>query len=242
MRWLKKHTKLILFSIFLLFCSGSIAAAMEPALVKALEQSQEAYKGKDYAKVKSLLAPWAEKNEPTACFVMGLMLARGEGDARDLKAAEKWWIRSSEAGNALAQFNLGYLYFKGAIGPQDYTKARQYWTLSARQGHPDALYSLGMLQANGEGGPKDIQSGINNYKLAAEAGHPLAQYELGQAYLNGVGVKQDKKKAKELFAEAAARGMSEAKAALEALSGKAGDKSAKKNALKPPAKKTTRTD
>ena len=95
-----------------------------------------------------------------------------------------------------------------------------------------------MLQANGEGGPKDVQSGVNNFKLAADKGHPMAQYELGQAYLNGVGVKQDKKKAKELFSKAAAKGMPEAKAALEALGGgKAADKPAKKAAPKPPAKK-----
>ena len=232
-----KRFALLVFVCLLLLPSAALAASAgdDPKLMEALKSSSEAYEAKDYAKVKTLLAPWAEKNDPTATFVLGLLNARGEGGPKDLKAAEKWWKRSADAGNPLAQFNLGYLYFKGAVGGQDYAKTRQYWSLAAKQGHPDALYGMGVLQVSGEGGPKDVQGGINNFKAAADKGHPMAQYELGQAYLNGVGVKQDKKKAKELLTKAAAKGMPEAKAALEAMGGgKPADKPAKKPSAKKP--------
>ena len=50
-----------------------------------------------------------------------------------------------------------------------------------------------------------------------------------------MGVKQDKKKAKDLFTKAAAKGMPEAKAALEAMGGgKQADKPVKKPSGKKP--------
>jgi TPR repeat protein len=59
---------------------------------------------------------------------------------------------------------------------------------------------------------------VKNFEAAAGLGHPLAAYELGQAYQNGQGgLKKDLKKAKEFFAQAASKGVGEARAALDAL-------------------------
>ena len=56
-----------------------------------------------------------------------------------------------------------------------------------------------------------------NFEAAAGMGHPQAEFELGQAYMDGNGVKKDIKKAKDWFGKAAAKGMPEAKIALDAL-------------------------
>jgi TPR repeat protein len=182
-----------------------------------LQQAADAYESKNYAKVVELLRPLAEKNEPYAAFVFGLLAARGEGQAKNLPLAESWWKKSAAAGNALAQFNLGYLYFTGVLGAQDLAGARANWTKAARQKQPDALYGLGVMNSNGLGGAADMKAAVKNYQEAAALGHPLAEYELGLAYLEGREVATDKKKAREFFEKAAGKGMPEARNALEAL-------------------------
>ncbi len=198
---------------------GAAHAAPPPdeKVVATMKEVTAAYEAKDYAKAKKLLKPLVDKNDPYATFAMGLMAARGEGEEKNLKSAESWWIKSAAGGNPQAQFNLGYLYFKGAVGDQDLKKARELWTAAAAQKHPDALYGLGVLQKNGGGGEKDLPGAIKNFRTAADMGHPLAQFEMGQAYMDGKGVPQNLKTAKEWFGKAAAMGMPEAKAALEAL-------------------------
>lgn len=234
MSTLKKIAGFVLVALLLAPSLCPAASQKDTQVMDVMKQSSEAYEAKDYGKVKKLLTPLAKQNDPNATFVLGLMSARGEGSPKDLKAAQEWWKRSSDAGNPLAQFNLGYLYFKGAVGAPDYSKARQYWTLAARQKNPDALYGLGVLQFYGEGGPKDLKSGVGNFQAAANSGHVLAQYELGQAYLNGQGVRQDRKKAREWFTKAATKGMPEAKSALEAMQNDAAEKAPKKTPAKKP--------
>ena len=170
-----------------------------------LQQAADAYESKNYAKVVELLRPLAEKNEPYAAFVFGLLAARGEGQTKNLSLAESWWKKSAAAGNALAQFNLGYLYFTGVLGAQDFTGARANWTKAAKQKQPDALYGLGVMNANGLGEAADMKAAVRNYQEAAALGHPLAEYELGLAYLEGRGVATDKKKAREFLEKAAGR-------------------------------------
>jgi TPR repeat protein len=184
----------------------------------ALQQASEAYKAKDYDKTRKILKPLTDRNDPMATFVMGLMAARGAGQKQDFRSAENWWKKSSDAGNPLSQFHLGLLYFQGALGSPDFVRARSLWTKAAAAKSPEAMYGLGLLQKNGQGGSKDPAGAVRNFEAASALGHPLAAYELGQAYQNGQGgVKKDLKKAKELFAQAASRGVSEARAALDAL-------------------------
>ena len=182
-----------------------------------LQQASDAYENKNFEKVDELLRPLAEKDDPYAAFVLGLMAARGEGRARDLSLAETWWKKSAAAGNSLAQFNLGYLHFRGVLGAQDFAKAREYWTKAAGQKQADALFGLGVMDSNGLDGATDRKAAFKNYQGAAVLGHPLAEYELGLAYLEGRGVKADKQKAREFLRKAADKGLLEAVNALESL-------------------------
>jgi TPR repeat protein len=70
----------------------------------------------------------------------------------------------------------------------------------------------------GDGGPADARAALPWLQLAADAGHPIAEFHLGEIYQDGEVVKQDLKRAKEYYAEAAARGVTAAGARMDALS------------------------
>ena len=208
--------------VFLLvFLFGGVAQAASPKLSSAetevVQEASIAYKAKDYARVKSLLQPLADKNVSIATFVLGLLAVRGEGENQDYRLAEKWWTQSAGAGFADAQFNLGYLYFSGVLGSRDFVKAREQWSKAVANRQMDACYGLGLMQIGGMGGPKDPARAVKNFRRAADAGHPRAMYALGQAYKFGEGVKKDAKAAKLWFSKAKAAGLTEAEAVLDEL-------------------------
>ena len=206
-----------------LFIGQAFAAApqMDEATHNVLQQAAEAYKAKDYAKTKQLIKPLADKDEPIATFLMGLMAARGEGETASPQTAATWWQKSADKGFPDAQFNLGFLHFAGVLGSRDFTKARTLWSKAAASKQPDALFGLGLLMVMGEGGPRDEKNGVKNFRAAADMGHPRAQFAMGQAYKDGKGgLKADKKQARAWFKKALASGMQEAQTALDELDGK----------------------
>ena len=70
---------------------------------------------------------------------------------QDYKEAARWYRKSAEQGEALAQHKLGKLYHKGEGVPQDYKDALRWYRKSAEQGHGQAQYILGLMYAEGLG-------------------------------------------------------------------------------------------
>lgn len=111
----------------------------------------------------------------------GLMLRKGQGTAKDPKAAEDILQRAAEAGLATAQ------------------------------------YDLAEMLLNGEAGPPDPKAALPLLTQAAAAHHPIAEYRLGVFYEEGTLVEKNLGFARTLYADAAARGVPEAKARLAKL-------------------------
>jgi uncharacterized protein len=59
----------------------------------------------------------------------------GDGVAKDLAEAVKWYRRAAEQNYVLAQYDLGVCYAKGNGVPRDYVKAYMWWLLAAAQGN-----------------------------------------------------------------------------------------------------------
>ncbi len=207
----------------LLVSAASAFAAQPPAPNDAdratLQQAAEAYKAKDFNKVKSLAKPLADKKDPVANFLMGLVVARpdGGGGGQDFKAAEKYFKVAADAGMEPAQFSLGYLYYSGALGQPDFKKARDLWSKAAKSGQPDAQFGLGLLMQKGQGGGKDEAGALKQFRAAADKGHPQAMMAMGQAYAEGIGVKKDMKQARTWVQKAADLGFPGAKERLDML-------------------------
>ncbi|MDR1490103.1 MAG: sel1 repeat family protein [Desulfovibrio sp.] len=183
-----------------------------------LQKGAAARDSGDFSTAKKIFRPLAENGDDNAGFALGLMAARGEGGQQDFREAERWWSASAASGNPLSQFNLGLIYYTGALGNKNYAKAKALWSAAALQKQPDALYGLGVLLVYGaEGVPKNLAEGLKNFEQAAAFGHAMAELELGNVYNAGEGVKKDKKKAREYYKKAAAKGLEEAKTALDAM-------------------------
>jgi TPR repeat protein len=213
---------LIFFLVLGLLLSASTAFAAEaPALSESdrntLQQAAEAYKAKDFAKVKTLVKPLADKKVPPACFLMGLVSVRPDAGGQDFKSAEKYWKVAADAGLPEAQFSLGFLYYSNALGNRDLKKARDLWSKAAKSGMPDAQFGMGLLMMNGEGGgTKDEAGAVKMFRASADKGFPPAMMALARAYAEGLGgLKKDPKQARALVQKAADAGLPEAKKQLE---------------------------
>ena len=66
------------------------------------------------------------------------MYEKGEGVAKDNKAAVKWYTLAAEQGLADAQFNLGVMYANGTGVIKDNVYAHLWWNIAASSGDEDA--------------------------------------------------------------------------------------------------------
>ena len=74
------------------------------------------------------------------------MYDEGHGVLKDDKLAVKWYRKSADQGNALAQFNLGLMYRKGWGVPKDYVLAYMWFNISATNGDKDVEKSRDIVE------------------------------------------------------------------------------------------------
>jgi hypothetical protein len=91
------------------------------------EDGQTAYAGGDYQGAVQIWRPLAERGDPRAEYMMGLVFNLGRGVTRDNAAAVQWYQRAANHGVAAAQVNLGTMYANGDSVPQDYAQAIKWW-------------------------------------------------------------------------------------------------------------------
>ena len=176
--------KNILYAIILSFLfSSSVFADLESVV--------DAYEAGDYETVYREIKLFAERGEPHAQRILGLMYKYGQGVTQDNKEALKWLRLAAEQGEAEAQFHLGLMYGIGEGVTKDYKEALKWFRLAAEQGDGGAQYSLGVMHAKGHGVTQDYKKAEKWLRLAAEKGVSLAQFNLGWMYANGEGVIQN---------------------------------------------------
>ncbi len=148
-----------------------------------------------FAAMKPLLELYAEKQVPSAQYLLGVMFHRGYGVKHDDAEAVNWWRKAAEQGNAYAQYRLGVMYYIGCGVKEDNAEAVKWYRKAAEQGDALAQHSLGYMYYKGEGVAQDNAEAVKWYRKAAEQGYASAQYNLGYMYKNGYGVKQNYKTA-----------------------------------------------
>ena len=82
----------------------------------------------------ALLTTAAEAGDAEACYNLALLLARGEGCARDARRAFGWFAKAAEQGIAPAQSRLGILYATGEGVAVDAIEAHKWFVMAARAG------------------------------------------------------------------------------------------------------------
>ena len=82
----------------------------------------------------------------TAQYKLGVMYLEGDGVARDLAKAVKWWRKAAEQGDVMAQYLLGVMYNLGLGVTEDEEEAARWFREAAEQGHAEAQFNLEILR------------------------------------------------------------------------------------------------
>jgi TPR repeat protein len=140
-------------------------------------------------------------------------------DSGQYEDAFKIFHDLAENDDLAAMRNVALMYRRGQGVPRNPQKALDWFERAAEAGLGTAQADLGVMLLDGEAGDPEPHEAIMWLTYASDAGHAGAQFRLGQLYEKGEYVSQNLELAKRLYAEAAARGHSEAGARLAVLSG-----------------------
>jgi TPR repeat protein len=195
------------------FCKAASAASR-----RALYQLGRAYAANQ--QLPDAIAVYrkaVDKGSSAAMVELGVLLATGEGVAKDTDRARKLFDRAAQAGNPRGVTNLAALGAGGGAAPDDPVRARALLAKAADANSAEAQYQLGLMMADGLGGPKDEAAARALFERAAAQGHAGALEQMGIFAQNGRGGPKDETAAKGYYEKAAALGNENAKAALERL-------------------------
>ncbi len=161
------------------FASGCASSPEDdPKLTKQIfDSGVAAYDVKNYAEAFRIFSS-IDDRDVAAMRNVALMLRKGEGTAKDPKAAEEMYARAAQGGLATAAADLGDMLLKGEAGPPD-PKAALPWLMGAASaGHPVAALEAGQILEEGTAGPKDLATARKLYQIAADAGMDEAKQRL----------------------------------------------------------------
>jgi TPR repeat protein len=121
----------------------------------------------------------AHRGDRNAQFQLGLRYGSGNGIAKNMVEAAKWYRRAADLGHAKAQAMLGVLYNSGQGVPRSQAEAIKWWRRAADQGDPDARFNLGMAYWKGDGVTQDFDKANALFRSMAPAGSAYARSVLG---------------------------------------------------------------
>lgn len=158
------------FVLLLCVSLAGCASSSDPQEArKIFDQGVAAYDAKDYARAFELFSS-IDDTDLAAMRNVALMLRKGEGTAKDPKAAEEMYARAANGGLPTAAADLGEMLLNGEAGPPDARAALPWLAAAAEAGHPIAAYELGQIYETGNGVPKDLKTARQLYEMAVKAG------------------------------------------------------------------------
>ena len=145
----------------------------------------------------------ARAGDTKAQLRLGIAFEFGEGVAKNLDEAARWYRIAADRGDPVAQTNLAYLYENGGASLRDPAEAAKWYMRAAVSGFARAEFNLGTLYLQGTGVERSDEEAAHWIGLAADAGCPTALAALGYLYANGKGVPHDPRKAADLMQKSA---------------------------------------
>ena len=124
---------------------------------------------------------------------IGRCYETGDGIARDLAEAVKWYRMAAEEGHVQGMFELSKCYTFGFGVRKNSVTAGKWLRKAAEHGHVTAMLLLGhwLLREEGCGVGYDPREAVKWFRKAAEQGNAEAMYKLGECYEDGIGVKKE---------------------------------------------------
>lgn len=161
-----------------LLLAGCATAPSHDQMQTSFEAGLKAYDAGDY---KAAYDQWhkIDDYDLAAMRNVAMMLRKGQGVAKDPKAALKKMAQAGEDGLVTAQADAGDMLLKGEGVPAPDPAAAALWLArAAAGGHPIAAFQLAELYETGNGVPKDLVMARKLYEQAAKAGVPDAAERL----------------------------------------------------------------
>jgi hypothetical protein len=141
----------------------------------------------------------------SAQYSLGLMYYEGNGVAKDVAEAARWFQRAADQGHANAQFVLSSMLDQGIGVGRDGGQAMSWLAAAAEQSHVPAMFALGSMYSR-EGPGRDFVQARKWFERAAQQGHAAAMYNLATFAEKGYGQRVDERAAYRWFALAARQG------------------------------------
>lgn len=152
----------------------------------------------------------ADKQNTEAEYWYAWLRFYGKGNqAADRVEAFKYFSLAAEKNHYWALYWVGYFYGNGYVVKKDPQKAREYMKRSADTGRLSQMHRFAQECLLGTYFPRDYPTAIEYLEKCRLRKYPAAIYELARCYTRGLGVKRDRKKAFELYCQAADLGHAE---------------------------------
>src|SRR5207237_114012 len=128
---------------------------------------------RDAVRAAELIGKAAHANHLEAMYLFGQLKRFGVGvrpdelEAEawlDPDAAQAWFRRAADAGDAAALYNLGALHESGAMGSPDAALAEKWYRAAAEQGSAEACLRLGLLFAEGDPSRRDYAAAVESFQ------------------------------------------------------------------------------
>lgn len=158
-----------------------------PAAAGTFSDALKAYQAKDYPRALAAFQQLAAGGNAAAMHNLAVMLEKGTGAERNIKAAITWYERAAEAGYQKSRISLAFAH----MNRRDYTNARRWFQKAAEGGHGLSYFMLGYMAANGLGRARDDATANSWYLKAAQMGVPEAQNNLAMHLSLGRGTPRD---------------------------------------------------
>ena len=112
-------------------------------------------------------------------YLLGYMYKTGEGRAKDMKAAKKWFRKAAISGHALSQLELAKILLKDSAIEGNIRLALKWFRKASNGDIAEATFHLARFYERGLIVEKNKAKSLALYKLAAISGISVAQFNLG---------------------------------------------------------------
>lgn len=156
----------------------------------------------------------AEKGDPQAQALVGLMYVEGKGVPQDDRQALVWLRKAADKDVPEAQYTVGLFYSQGRGGLKKSDKeAFIWWKRAAAAGYAEAQHDLGVCYRDATGTERDHTAAVKWFQKSADQGLAQAQLNLAIQMNAGRGTRADGAKALEWALKAAHQGLAEGQSA-----------------------------
>jgi TPR repeat protein len=133
------------------------------------------------AEAERLLQRAAGRGFVTAQFALGRFYEEGAfNGARDLGAAQRWYLVAAQSGSVDAQVAVGTAHYLGRGAARDLGRAAYWFREAAKGGDVGAQYLLASMYETGHGLTRDLRQARYWYDIAARNGDEAAPDKVKQ--------------------------------------------------------------